>query len=347
MSAGLVTRVHQQELGKNAIPFLNLWITLHLISLILLPILVWTFLCSKLITRRRHPALINLCMIWILSGIFSLLLFFTGKAKPTDPEPGEGLCIAQAALLEGILPMWSVAVFILMYFILGIVSGDNHVLEVGKGKMLLMLGAPYIAQFCFSLAALVLSIQNPDQVSRERRFFYCSLHYPHLSDAMSIFTFIFCLGIIMLEIQLVLLLVRNYRGLRAGGQSTAFDMQLLVRAVVFGVFVFLGICADVVNMFSESSFPDMYTAAAGIIVFLVFGSQADVLRAWCFWKKEGPIHVSQSHEQGWANLDLTGNTMTTLQRDSFGPLRSPGPVQIADHVHGLHGRNNSASIPPI
>lgn len=116
----------QRELGTSAVPILNVWIYFNLVSnVILLPVLVLTFMLSKRVTKR-HPSLINVCMTWILSGIFSLLLyvdcfvlgnssgssgltrirrFFGGRAKPTDPDPSSALCITQTSLLYGILPM--------------------------------------------------------------------------------------------------------------------------------------------------------------------------------------------------------------------------------------------------
>ncbi|KIK52075.1 hypothetical protein GYMLUDRAFT_373458 [Collybiopsis luxurians FD-317 M1] len=364
MVAGLVTRANQQEMGKHLTPFLDVWIIFNFLSgVILLPILVLTFLLSKRVTKR-HPSLINVCMTWILSGIFSLLLydldlpkrgvaddslhgrFLGGRARPTDPEPSKALCIAQTSLLYGILPMWSVAVFILMYFLLSVVNADGRALNVSRGKMTLMLGAPYFVQFCFSLATLVMSLKDPVRVTREHRVLYCALESYHLFNAMAIFTFVVCLGIIMLETQLALLLYRNWRGLRQAGQSTAVDLQLIVRVIVFGVFIFLGMIVDIVSMFSPRSVvPDIYAATAGTVVFLVFGSQADVLRAWCFWKRDGPVHVSPASrgEPGWTNLDLTGDPekLTNHENQYVAPLPSPNPAQIADHVHGLHGRDGT------
>jgi hypothetical protein len=208
-----------------------------------------------------------------------------------------------------------------------------------------MLGAPYFAQFCFSIAALVMSLRYPQKVTREYESFYCALHYPNLSDAMSIFTFIICLGITMLEIQLAMLMYRNWRGLRRAGQSTNFDLQLTVRVIIFGAFIFFGIFVDVISMFSQRSLvPDMYAATAGTVVFLVFGSQADVLRAWCFWKKEPPIEVSADvRKPGWVNLDLTSGPAKMNSPSSQYPVSLPSPTlaQIADHVHSLHGRDDT------
>lgn len=101
-----------------------------------------------------------------------------------------------------------------------------------------MLSAPYIAQFSFSLAALIvrdhaltrlniclnihrqIALEYPGMVNRHRRFFYCSVKLPALyaflysfkysscsaltfliqrGNAMTLFTFIVCVGILMLE----------------------------------------------------------------------------------------------------------------------------------------------------
>ncbi|KAJ4482090.1 hypothetical protein J3R30DRAFT_3456379 [Lentinula aciculospora] len=343
MSIVIVARVDQQELGKNAIPLLNVWTYFNLVfNVILLPILVLTFMLSKRVTKR-HPSLINVCLTWILSGIFSLLLFFGGRAKPTDPDPSSTLCIAQTSLLYGILPMWSVAVFVLMYFIMGIVSADGRALSVSRVKMMLMLGAPYIAQICFSIATLIISLKRPNHVTREHRFFYCALRYPPLSDAMSIFTFIVCLGIIIIILRLCLLLYRNCRALRRTGELIVIDLQFLVRVIVFAVFIFLGMFVDVVSVFSQRSLaPDLYTALAGTVVFLVFGSQADVLRVWCFWQKDGPVQVSPTpfREAGWVNLDFISSPQMNL-RDYSAILPSPTPAHLA---HG-HGRSFFSQYP--
>lgn len=46
---------------------------------------------------------------------------------------------------------------------------------------------------------LKISLKHPNLVNREREFFYCALHDHPLFNAMSIFTFIVCLGITLLE----------------------------------------------------------------------------------------------------------------------------------------------------
>lgn len=98
--------------------FLGVWIYFNLISnTILLPILVLTILASNQL--QRHSTFINTCLTWIVSGVFSLLLcveslhyvsaftepesrFYTHEYKE---EPPKALCIAQASLIYGVIPM--------------------------------------------------------------------------------------------------------------------------------------------------------------------------------------------------------------------------------------------------
>lgn len=79
------------------------------------------------------------------------------------------------------------------------------------------------------------------------------------SDAMAIFTFIVCLAIIGLErkscrplecsqltigglypVQLAVTLYRNWRGMRKAGHSNSVDLQLIIRILVFGVYILFG-----------------------------------------------------------------------------------------------------------
>lgn len=302
--AELVARANAQDMGKAAPALLNVWIYFNLIpNTIFLPILVATFIFSKQV--RRHPTLVNLCLTWIFSGIFSLLLFYAGEHK--GPEPGKALCTAQTALLYGITPMWSVAIFMMVYHMTVAFDDNPANAYVRTFKLVLMLSAPYIAQFSFSLAALIIALEYPGMVNRHRRFFYCSVKLPALGNAMTLFTFIVCVGILMLELQLAARLYKNWRGIRKAGRSSGVDVQLILRVLAFGIYVFFGMVANVISQFSERSLaPDMYAATFGTVVLLVFGTQPDVLRAWCFWRynsKLNPIYLFR--DQSWrSSIDL-------------------------------------------
>ncbi|KAJ7600639.1 hypothetical protein C8J56DRAFT_13908 [Mycena floridula] len=281
---------NQHDMGKAAPALLDVWIYFNLLgNTIALPILVATILLSKRVRRHRHPTLLNVIITWILGGIFGLLLFYAGKHKPNTPEPPRALCIAQTSLLFGITPMWSVAILVMLYHIISSIRGN----VASRLKMILMLSAPYIVQFAFSIATLVVALRNPNKVNRHRRFFYCALKNRPLSDTMEVFTFVVCLGIVALEIQLAVIFYRYWKGLKSVGRTkNIIDTQLVIRVLVFGIYVFFGMIVNVLTIFNKHTLaPDMCAATIGTAIFFVFGSQADILRVWCFWRKPPPTKI--------------------------------------------------------
>ncbi|KAF5369319.1 hypothetical protein D9758_002743 [Tetrapyrgos nigripes] len=367
------TRDMMQHHGNEALPLLYLWTYLNLVSnTILLPILVATFIFSK--RAKRHPTLINVCITWIFSGVYSLLLFYAGVSKPSDPEPDRALCVAQTSLMYGITPMWSVAILVLMYH-LNFVASGNADKVVGRTKLIIMLTSPYIVEFGFSLATLVISLTNgPGLVKRSHGFFYCALFAHPLFVAMSIFTFIMCLGINALEIQLAMLLYRRWRGLRHAGLHLHFDTQLTLRVFLFGVYIFFGMAANVVKLFDDHSLlPDLYVATIGTVILLVFGvTQPDVLRVWCFWRKDNPSSESPSPRPCPSSLQTSSTSMlypseyptptgeyhraldffpqksaSTLDLDSTRqPVPAPAPVPLSLNVNANLDPTRVLAQPP-
>ncbi|KAJ7672794.1 hypothetical protein B0H17DRAFT_179209 [Mycena rosella] len=269
---------------------LAVWIYFNLFgNTLLLPLLVATFLFSA--RARRHPALVNVCVTWILSGVFSLLLFYAGQAA--GPEPQKALCIAQTTLLYGITPMWSVAVLVLLYNMLRVAER----VPVGRARMLVMLSAPYITQLAFSCAALALSVAHPADVSRPRGGLYCALHRPALAFAMSLTTALTGLSGGVLMVRLALRLHRT---------RDDFNAPLLLRVLVFSAYLVLGFAVNIISMVdAHSRVPDVYAATIGTVLFLVFGTQADVLRTWCFWRGAPPRAPSPVEASWRYSLDLT------------------------------------------
>ncbi|KAJ7288293.1 hypothetical protein C8J57DRAFT_1279773 [Mycena rebaudengoi] len=260
----LVQRANQRDMGALAPTLRDVWTYFNLVSnIVLLPMLVATFLFSK--RARRHPTLVNVCMTWILSGIFSLLLFFGGQAS--GPEPSKALCIAQTSLLYGITPMWSVAVLVLLYHII-VVTKTPHAADKGRAKLLLMLAAPYIAQCAFSIATLATSLAHPEKVTRHRRYFYCALQNSPLSNAMALFTGAVGIMISGLMVYLAVLLWRNWHGMRHAGMPSGLNLQLLLRVFIFGVYIVFGFAVNIISMVAPHNLaPDMYGATSMSLLY--------------------------------------------------------------------------------
>ncbi|KAL0579138.1 hypothetical protein V5O48_002870 [Marasmius crinis-equi] len=153
--------------------------------------------------------------------------------------------------------------------------------------MSLLLMAPYVVQIAFTIAGVIAVMTSNNEV--QRSFFYCTLAEHPLSNATSIFVFIICLGIILLKIQLALTFYRNWVALRTARrrfQTPAVHAQIpVLRVLVFGAYVFVGMVCNVIKLFDPHNLgPYLYVAIAGLVVFLVFGTQSHILQAWAFWK---------------------------------------------------------------
>ncbi|TFK64644.1 hypothetical protein BDN72DRAFT_861240 [Pluteus cervinus] len=296
----------QPVLSPDISPILiGLWTYFNLVvNTVLLPILVATFLFSK--RAKRHPTLVNVCITWIFSGVFSLLLFYAGQQR--GPEPDMMLCIAQTSLLYGIPPMWSVAIFMMAYYMNASIEACPKEPKLGRAKLIVMLSAPYIAQSVFSLTTLVVSLNHPNRVNRSRRVLYCALRSDTVFVAMAMFTFIVCLGILTVKVY------KNVQGARKAGHNAPFNRPLIIRVVIFGIFVLLGILANLVSVIDSRSFvQDIYAACGGTFVLFIFGAQEDVIRAWCFWlpaprvqNVEIVVSLEETNSsESVKNLDLT------------------------------------------
>ncbi|KIM89227.1 hypothetical protein PILCRDRAFT_216764 [Piloderma croceum F 1598] len=239
-----------------------------------LPLLVITFLFSQ--GAKRHPTLINVCISWIMSGIFSTMLLYAGQS--TGPEPDKALCMAQTSLLYGVTPMCAVAILMLVYYVW--TCYDSH-----------------------RYKPTVLATHNPEKVNRSRRFFYCSLDYHPLSNSMSIFTAFICLSATAIEIRIALMLHRNWRGLRKAGKSSGVSVQFIVRILVFGTYIFMSMLFSLATVWDpRSAVPDMYVATIRFAVMLIFGSQPDVWRTWWPWRRRRPQRViNLSQEPSYMN----------------------------------------------
>ncbi|KAF9444340.1 hypothetical protein P691DRAFT_736646 [Macrolepiota fuliginosa MF-IS2] len=270
---------------------LNIWIYFNLVSNnILLPILLFTILVSNRL--QRHATFINVCSTWVLSGIFSLLLFYAHQYR--DSEPHKALCIAQASLLFGIPPMWGAAAFVFFYYVYKSLEGKTQQSEFGTLVSWLMFGAPYLFQISFSAVALVISLKRPDLVNRQFSYFYCDLHFRPLALARTTFV-MFCIACTSLvQLLLIYKTYRNYSAIRRLSTPEAKAqlhsiLRCVVRVSTLAIYVAFGSVLELVSIIRpESILPQMYMATVGTVVFLVFGTQWDVLCVWfpCLFKQE-------------------------------------------------------------
>ncbi|TFK28064.1 hypothetical protein FA15DRAFT_718919 [Coprinopsis marcescibilis] len=262
-------------------PVFDAWIYFNLVgSNVLLPILIATFLFAKKV--RRHGVLINLCIHFMVAGIFSLIQFYAGQHKLKTVD--EGVCIAQAVLLSGMQPMCLLGVAMVLFYIVdSSLSGRQY----SNWKHFILLGSPYIVGCTFIITTYVLvitelSATDGSAKSSVVRFgiFDCTLRgavsesrvvhpeakqfpSPHSSAAEP-----------------------SWCWKQLQNRPSVIDLKLIIRIILFAS-IFVGFCTTRALLFFAFDSIPLYLHASIVptVVFLIFGSQPDVLRTW-LWMKE-------------------------------------------------------------
>ncbi|KAI0087853.1 hypothetical protein BDY19DRAFT_227512 [Irpex rosettiformis] len=298
-------RATEDEIGASAPADLAGWLFFQIAAgHIALPILVATFLFAK--TVPVHPAVVTVCITWILSGIFSTLLFYVGQHK--GPEPSQGLCIAQASLLGATPIMTCSALFLLAYRLWR--TWDNGVEDVSyesrrqKYLKLIIYLIPFIVFGLFVAIAADLGLNHTERVNREQHYFYCSLDFSQFSDAVQVIATILCVASIMLQGRsdpfIFLLLInsvyppadiatkasRFWHAIRERNSLTDEMMSLLIRSAVFTLYLFASTFVNLISIWVPmGALPDMLSASVGMALFCIFISQRSIAEAWRFWKR--------------------------------------------------------------
>src|SRR4051812_31899395 len=93
-----------------------------------------------------------------------------------------------------------------------------------------------------------------------------------------------CVAAIILEAWIAILLRKNRTRGSPSSKSSAtsgMDVQLAIRVILFGFFIFAGLALSIISIFNWTSVvPDLCFASFSIAVFAIFGSQQDILRVW-------------------------------------------------------------------
>lgn len=198
------------------------------------------------------------------------------------------VCFLQAALLCGTQPMLSMSTFLLILQMHSQIRTAYKGLPAKKDsalRLVVLLAAPYASFILFSVLGALAGSSEPRNLSRDRRFFYCSLFNGRLTNAISLYSAALLLASVVLTVRILLMVRQRWTVLRSKGKSF-LEFGLVLRIIVFGFYAG-GISS--LQLFSIASpstpIPDLIFATTPSVVFLMFGSQADVMRVVCFWKR--------------------------------------------------------------
>ncbi|KAJ7237222.1 hypothetical protein B0H12DRAFT_1139520 [Mycena haematopus] len=256
-----------------------------------LPVLLAIILLSKKV--HRHPTFINLCVGFIIIGVSSSLLLYAGSI--TGPEPPKLLCLFQASMLYGV-PAFSSLLALMLVLQMFLVVRASVQKQTSQGphtlRLWAMLVIPYVALLISILTTASVGAANPDTVSRNRRFFYCSVHSDLLSSSITVFAALVLFATIVFEIWTLVILYNNAK--QTGKPRVVIELSLPIRVMAFGLYVIIAMSLSLLSIHApESPVPDLVIACAATVVILIFATQPDIYRALCFWRKPPTLPFNQ------------------------------------------------------
>jgi len=141
-----------------------------------------------------------------------------------------------------------------------------------KFRTAFLLTAPYMVYGAWTTAAAWLGIQNPDRISRNRRFFYCSLEYSTLTDGIGLFTALTLIITMVFEIWIAVIVRKNWRDIRKAGSGGGVALDLIFRVFLFGIYIILGTVLSLLSLVApKSPIPDLWVVTVPVVVVLIFG----------------------------------------------------------------------------
>lgn len=270
-----------------------------------LPVLLGVVLFSKRVSR--HITFVNFGLTFIIVGISSSLLLYAGKT--TGPEPSIVLCLLQASLVYGMPPLTSTAALALVIQMFLVIRSayfgeeyreDDHVF-----RRWLMIVSPYVWYFITIIATSVIGSQDPRRVSRDRRFFYCSVDFLPLTDTITFFAGVVLLVALALVGWTAMMIVKQWMAINRNPSQLGWriELSLPLRIIGFGIYLIGATSLSFISLSSPSSpVPDLFISTASTAFLLIFGSQADVLSV-VFLRNRGPPVRPVTKQEEVVNLD--------------------------------------------
>ncbi|KAJ7281765.1 hypothetical protein C8J57DRAFT_1463847 [Mycena rebaudengoi] len=261
---------------------------------ILIPILVATMLLSRKI--HRHPTLVNFVGLWIPYSIGYTLLFYVNQQG--SRAPSRALCVAQGIIVQGTPPASSIAGLALVLQIFFNLGGKmQQWTERGRRIFnIVALSAPYITFIVFIIFYGALQAQVPFLMGPQDTVMYCSTEgaaaknptlAPSLKGIVGISTLLdplFAAIVLLVCIGfLSVIMLGIYRSFFVYKKAKK-DQPLIscaLRVCGFMVYSLAIVATAIVSLLGvKTAAPFLIQSSLPFVVFLLFGTQADVVRAW-------------------------------------------------------------------
>jgi len=292
----LASRQVKDEEGSSP-QLTKIFISFQLFSLFGIIIVLATVLGSR--STPRHATWFSFAISWIISTASYSLLFWGGNLS--GPQPPYILCLIQGIMIYSAPPLTAATTLALVIQIWVVVRSVAFTSpKAGRMPVLLLtalLVVPYLIYVTILIGTLVVGWRDPLTVRRVGSAMYCSFSNRVPGRLSTILVALIMLPAAVFEVLICKALRQQWT--LFGHQTDALSMALRVVA-----FTFVGISAialSVVFFFMIHHGSDLTIVISIVPVFavLIFGSQADVLRVWMFWKKRPtPVTTEKEAEAG-------------------------------------------------
>ncbi|KAF8479471.1 hypothetical protein JB92DRAFT_3043827 [Gautieria morchelliformis] len=299
--------ISPQELIIRLVPFVFMfsalalaWVTLNIAGQWCMLLLLGTFLLVKDLPGRRNVFMINFLVTIFLGTIPPCLLFYAGQQ---DGVPSHWLCLMQSVLMDGIAPMFGVALTVFVFqtwaeLRSAICSTTSLVAtsQIARWGLLLL---PYMTLAGWCTGSLFQAFLPPATFQLSE-FVYCD----NISGGRVGYFMIACGTMeILFEIWIAFLLITRDK-LSTGTirpEKYRDTVHLYIRTITFTLVQFGPVALAVMNKVAPPTIASEIQSATQVLeamnalaTFLVFGSQKAILQTWKIWPQRRIRTLTQS-----------------------------------------------------
>ncbi|KAJ8509088.1 hypothetical protein ONZ45_g8716 [Pleurotus djamor] len=260
----------------------------QILGYILLMIIALTAWLSKSI--RRSPAWYNFLITWMLSCVSFLVIL---GQQTSHGRPQFGICLLQSMLIYAAPVVTVTAGLSFSIEMWRIVTRATSGRSTASPKVdILLIVAPYFIHLAICIEVLVMGLSDRSLVARDvETFMFCHLASPTpalITAVLVITSILFVIGFLTSTALHIRKHWTTFRLLQA--RQVANIRKMVIR---FGIFVTLPMLALVLSVTQVTAnlkgvADSLLTIAVGTLPLgaaLIFGSQADLLDVWMFWKR--------------------------------------------------------------
>ncbi|KAJ7609815.1 hypothetical protein FB45DRAFT_1010104 [Roridomyces roridus] len=279
------------------IPLLILWSTFNLLSAVGNTGLLALAVLSRC---RINSVLVNLQLIFAVTGLSGSLLIWTGHAR--DAEPPYALCLANAAMSMANVPLQAGAALamILQGWACVVVGFRPHWESYIHKRIWLPLliafpiisGAPlFVAAlfvFFFGFLSVHPSAKHDTQIGLEDRTlvyraspFYCVVNNATIQNASSGLGAAYSFLCLILALWTTCILVSTRRRVRRASEFHDVSYVFVIRTLVFALFVGMAFIVGIIALvsgFSNEIIADVFIASCGPAVFFIFSTSKPIAK---------------------------------------------------------------------